>query len=99
MVKEKLELSDNKESGCLNVVFGSTLDGKDYSCDLTKVYNILVGGSKGGGKSDFLKNIIDDLSRNYKADRVQFVLVDFKKDAFFKLSKFTALIYTHSQYS
>jgi DNA segregation ATPase FtsK/SpoIIIE, S-DNA-T family len=82
MVKEKLELSDDKKLDSLNVEFGSTLDGNTYICDLATTYNILVGGSKGSGKSNFLRNIIDDLSQNYKSDRAKFVLVDFKKGVF-----------------
>jgi DNA segregation ATPase FtsK/SpoIIIE-like protein len=57
-------------------------NGKDYNIDLSVVSNILVGGSKGRGKSNLLKNIINDLVEGYTPEIVKFVLVNLKKQRF-----------------
>jgi hypothetical protein len=70
------------KASSLAVPVGHGAHGRSYIIDLALITNLLAGGTQGGGKSNFLNNLLSTLiSRNSPVD-LRLFLVDFKRVEF-----------------
>lgn len=74
------EFLKNKEK--LLIPFGRMLGNKDLFVDLFKLPHLLIGGSTGSGKSNFLHCIINSLIKKFNSEEMKFILVDNKRVEF-----------------
>ncbi len=71
-----------KTASTLAIPVGQGVHGRSYIIDLALITNLLAGGTQGGGKSNFLNNLLATLiSRNDPVD-LRLFLVDFKRVEF-----------------
>lgn len=67
----------------LDIKIGKTKTGKIVEKNLDKSANILISGEKGSGKSNFLHNVIKNLTSQFKSPKeLKFILVNSKKEEF-----------------
>ena len=71
------EFSENKEK--LLIPLGRTFNDKDIFVDLDELPHLLVTGSTGSGKSNFLHSLINSLMRKFTPSQINFILVDAKR--------------------
>lgn len=65
-----------KVQGELTFALGRDTHGEIAYCDLTTAPNMLVVGSSGSGKSEFLHGVLHCLMHNYTPEQVRFAVVD-----------------------
>ena len=66
----------------LSFTAGTTPDGKTIVRDFARIPHVLVCGSTGSGKSNFLHSLIRSLVRDHSPDDVRFLLADPKRVEF-----------------
>lgn len=71
-----------KTASTLAVPVGQGAHGRSYIIDKFLVTNLLVGGTQGGGKSNFLNNYLSTLITRNSPDDLRLFLVDFKRVEF-----------------
>lgn len=71
-----------KTASGLAVPVGQGAHGRSYIIDKILVTNLLVGGTQGGGKSNFLNNYLSTLISRNSPDDLRLFLVDFKRVEF-----------------
>lgn len=74
------EFLRNKEK--LLIPFGRMVGNKDLFIDLFTLSHLLISGSTGSGKSNFLHCLISSLIKKFSAEEVKFILVDNKRVEF-----------------
>jgi S-DNA-T family DNA segregation ATPase FtsK/SpoIIIE len=74
------EFLKNKEK--LLIPFGRMLGNKDLFVDLSKLPHLLISGSTGSGKSNFLHCMINSLIKKFSSKELKFILVDNKRVEF-----------------
>ncbi|MDX9913510.1 MAG: DNA translocase FtsK [Candidatus Moranbacteria bacterium] len=74
------EFLRNKEK--LLIPFGRMVGNKDLFVDLFKLPHLLISGSTGTGKTNFLHCLISSLIKKFSAEEVKFILVDNKRVEF-----------------
>lgn len=60
----------------LSFILGKDISGKDIIKDLTKLPHLLIGGSTGSGKSNFLNIIITSIITKASPEDVKLILID-----------------------
>ncbi len=74
-------------TGTLVIPLGKDPENKSYYIDLRTAPHLLIGGSTGSGKTNFINNAICALIKKHKPEDLKFVLIDPKQDAFFEYQK------------
>jgi hypothetical protein len=62
----------------LTIVMGMAINSKPVYRSLGRMYNMLIGGTTGAGKSNFVNVLLTTLIRRNTPDRLKLVLVDLK---------------------
>ncbi len=85
-IRDQLPKTDAKE-GCSQVVLGIDLNNRLLFADLADPLNahILVAGSSGSGKSEWLRSVLAGLILTNTPDTLRLVLIDPKRNAFNEL--------------
>ncbi|SFT08957.1 sigma-70 family RNA polymerase sigma factor [Paenibacillus sp. BC26] len=79
-LKEMLENEAFQASRrCLSVPLGMTAHGIPYYADLAEMSHLLVTGTKGSGKSVFLKSVINSLLSGCSPDVLKLIIIDTKQ--------------------
>ena len=71
----KFRSSDSK----LTIALGKSIDGLNYSADLSKMPHLLIAGATGAGKSVGVNTLIVSILYKAKPDEVKFIMVDPKQ--------------------
>lgn len=79
-LREVIESRKFKEStSLLSIALGKTIDGLNYSADLSKMPHLLMAGQTGAGKSVGVNSLIVSILYKAKPDEVKFIMVDPKQ--------------------
>lgn len=79
-LREVIESKKFRESESkLTLALGKTIDGANYSADLTRMPHLLIAGATGAGKSVALNAILLSLLHKATPDEVKLILVDPKR--------------------
>ncbi len=76
-VIESPKFQDSKS--LLTVALGKTIDGVNYTADLTKMPHLLIAGATGAGKSVGVNTLVMSILYKAKPDEVKFIMVDPKR--------------------
>jgi S-DNA-T family DNA segregation ATPase FtsK/SpoIIIE len=80
LLREVIESRKFRDSpSLLSIALGKTIDGLNYSADLTKMPHLLMAGQTGAGKSVGVNSIIVSILYKAKPDEVKFIMVDPKQ--------------------
>ena len=79
-MREVLESRQFRESGSkLTLALGKTIDGINYTADLTRMPHLLIAGATGTGKSVCLNSLVVSILYKARPDEVKFVMIDPKR--------------------
>lgn len=79
-LREVIESRKFREStSLLSIALGKTIDGLNYSADLSKMPHLLMAGQTGAGKSVGVNSLIVSILYKAKPDEVKFIMVDPKQ--------------------
>ena len=80
LLRDVIESKKFRESASLlSIALGKTIDGLNYSADLTKMPHLLMAGQTGAGKSVGVNSIIVSILYKARPDEVKFIMVDPKQ--------------------
>ena len=74
----KLAIKNVPDSGMINVPLGIDDNGKWLYCDMTKMPNLLIGGTVMSGKTNMINSILLSLICKYSNDVIRIVIADSK---------------------
>ncbi|HEY0169606.1 MAG TPA: DNA translocase FtsK [Pyrinomonadaceae bacterium] len=79
-MREVLESRQFRESPSkLTLALGKTIDGINYTADLTRMPHLLIAGATGTGKSVCLNSLVVSILYKARPDEVKFVMIDPKR--------------------
>jgi S-DNA-T family DNA segregation ATPase FtsK/SpoIIIE len=79
-MREVLESRQFRESGSkLTLALGKTIDGINYTADLTRMPHLLIAGATGTGKSVCLNSLVVSILYKARPDEVKFIMIDPKR--------------------
>ncbi|HEX7316967.1 MAG TPA: DNA translocase FtsK [Pyrinomonadaceae bacterium] len=79
-MREVLESRQFRESESkLTLALGKTIDGINYTADLTRMPHLLIAGATGTGKSVCLNSLVVSILYKARPDEVKFVMIDPKR--------------------
>lgn len=74
----KLAIKNIPDSGVINVPLGIDSDGEWLYCDITKMPNLLIGGTVMCGKTNMINSILLSLICKYSSDIIRIIIADSK---------------------
>jgi S-DNA-T family DNA segregation ATPase FtsK/SpoIIIE len=79
-MREVLESRQFRESESkLTLALGKTIDGINYTADLTRMPHLLIAGATGTGKSVCLNSLVVSILYKARPDEVKFIMIDPKR--------------------
>jgi len=60
----------------LNLKLGKDTSGNYFSYDLSEIHHLLIGGTAGSGKTQFIHNTILQLAQNNNPEEIKFIMFD-----------------------
>jgi DNA segregation ATPase FtsK/SpoIIIE, S-DNA-T family len=79
-LREVLESRQFRESESkLTLALGKTIDGINYTADLTRMPHLLIAGATGTGKSVCLNSLVVSVLYKARPDEVKFIMIDPKR--------------------
>jgi S-DNA-T family DNA segregation ATPase FtsK/SpoIIIE len=79
-MREVLESRQFRESDSkLTLALGKTIDGINYTADLTRMPHLLIAGATGTGKSVCLNSLVVSILYKARPDEVKFIMIDPKR--------------------
>jgi DNA segregation ATPase FtsK/SpoIIIE, S-DNA-T family len=79
-LREVLESRQFRESESkLTLALGKTIDGINYTADLTRMPHLLIAGATGTGKSVCLNSLVVSILYKARPDEVKFIMIDPKR--------------------
>ncbi|HEX8190076.1 MAG TPA: DNA translocase FtsK [Pyrinomonadaceae bacterium] len=79
-MREVLESRQFRESQSkLTLALGKTIDGINYTADLTRMPHLLIAGATGTGKSVCLNSLVVSILYKARPDEVKFIMIDPKR--------------------
>jgi DNA segregation ATPase FtsK/SpoIIIE, S-DNA-T family len=79
-LREVLESRQFREAESkLTLALGKTIDGINYTADLTRMPHLLIAGATGTGKSVCLNSLVVSILYKARPDEVKFVMIDPKR--------------------